>query len=106
MLPGGDPRELDLRQEELPAPLPPLGPAQSRLGMPAFSITADHLAMSLFIRAVISSGVLARMSMPRRCDFSCTSGSGSASLMARLIVSMIGCGVAAGTEIPFQLATS
>src|SRR5947208_10216369 len=32
--------------------------------MPAFSITAAHLAISLFMRSVIASGVLPRISMP------------------------------------------
>ena len=33
-----------------------------------FSITADHLLMSAFTRAVISSGVLQRMAMPISAD--------------------------------------
>src|SRR5262249_39756269 len=35
------------------------GCSQSCFGMPAFSITAAHLAMSLFMRSVIASGVAA-----------------------------------------------
>ena len=58
--------------------------SQSCFGMPAFSMTADHLAMSFFMRAVISSGVLARISMPSLLALSCTSEQGSTSLMARL----------------------
>lgn len=50
--------------------------------MPAFSITAAHLAMSLFMRSVIASGVLARISMPSLLTFSWTSGFGKTSLMA------------------------
>ena len=46
---------------------------QSRFGMPAFSMTAAHLAMSLFMRSVIASGVLPRISMPSLPAFSWTS---------------------------------
>jgi hypothetical protein len=42
--------------------------------MPAFSITAAHFAMSSFMRCVIASGVLPRISMPSFAAFSCTSG--------------------------------
>jgi hypothetical protein len=74
--------------------------------MPAFSITACHLAMSLFMRAVIASGVLPRISMPSLLAFSWTSGFGRTSLIAWVRTRMTAAGVAAGTEIPFQLATS
>ena len=37
---------------------------QLRLGMPAFSITADHFSMSDFNLWLTASGVLGRISMP------------------------------------------
>jgi hypothetical protein len=52
--------------------------------MPAFSITAAHLAISLFMRSVIASGVLPRISMPSLLTFSWISGLGKTSLMARV----------------------
>jgi hypothetical protein len=50
--------------------------------------------------------VLPRISMPSVRAFSWTSGLGKTSLMARVRTSTTSLGVAAGTEIPFQLATS
>jgi hypothetical protein len=74
--------------------------------MPAFSITAAHLAISLFMRSVIASGVLPRISMPGLLTFSWILGLGKTSLMARVRTWTTVLGVAAGTEIPFQLTTS
>src|SRR5450759_3085997 len=55
---------------------------QCSFWIPAFSITADHLAMSFFMRAVISSGVLPRISRPSVRPFSWRSGTSITSLIA------------------------
>ena len=44
--------------------------------MPALSITAPHLAMSAFMRAVIASGVLARIAMPICAALRCSKQTG------------------------------
>jgi len=49
--------------------------------MPAFSITAAHLVMSLFMRSVMASGVLPRISMPSLVTFSWISGLGRTSYL-------------------------
>src|SRR5262249_728424 len=73
---------------------------------PAFSIRAAHLAISCFMRVVISSGVLPRASMPNCLAFCCTSGLLSASMIAVLSRFTICGGVPAGADSPFQLDTS
>jgi hypothetical protein len=50
--------------------------------------------------------VLARISMPSLAAFSWTSRRGRTSLIAWVRTSITGLGVAAGTEMPFQLTTS
>jgi hypothetical protein len=74
--------------------------------MPALSITAPHLTISAFMRAVISSGVLARIAMPIWLALLWTSAAGMTSFMAWSSVAMMLAGVPFGSESPFQLVTS
>ena len=53
-----------------------------------------------------TAGVLQRMAMPIWLDLLCTSGPGMTAFMAALRMATTGFGVLAGTDKPFQLATS
>src|SRR5215472_7802457 len=78
------------------------GCSQSCFGMPAFSITAAHLAMSLFI----ASGVAAAHLHAQLAYLLLDIRTRQDLVMARVRTLTTALGVAAGTEMPFQLTTS
>src|SRR5262249_31860891 len=96
----------------LTAPPPLRNPARAIacpnhfFGMPAFSITSAHLAMSTLMRALSSSEVEPRASMPNFAIAARTSGCATAAVTSRESRSTISCGVFFGAASPFQLVTS
>ena len=73
---------------------------------PDISTSRRHLTSSLSMKALNSAGVLPTGSLPCSASFAFTSGERSASMVARLIRSMISGGVFAGASNPFHNATS
>ena len=73
---------------------------------PDISTSLRHLTSSLSMKALNSAGVLPTGSLPCSASFAFTSGERSASMVARLIRSMMSGGVFAGASKPFHSATS
>src|SRR5579883_290571 len=76
------------------------------LAMPACSITAAHLPMSAFMRALNSSGLEAFASMPRLAKRSLMSLRPMISRTVLLSLSTIAADVPLGANKPFQAVTS
>ncbi len=74
--------------------------------IPAFSITAPHFAMSAFIRASISAGALALVSIPSSSARFLRSASANTARSAPLRVSTTAGGVPAGAYNAFHDTTS
>src|ERR1700722_7954421 len=76
------------------------------LGIPAFSMTFRHLAVSAASRSCICCGVLPVASMPRLRALALSAGSDRAWFTATLRVLMISGGTFADAPRPFQLVTT